>query len=187
MAMNQATGGYVLPCGRDLELVWQHLEIGAKDDHDLGCRHCDTARGSLQALREATRALAEDDVAPPPDLTSRIMTAVRAEIRRGNTVDLATSEPGQVEVSTRAVAVVLRYAADGVAGVRARRCRIRPVGTDEFGASEVDVELSIAVSHHSTAEHVWNAVRERVSAAAAARVGLRVVRLDLIVDDLYDI
>ncbi|MGH3519151.1 MAG: Asp23/Gls24 family envelope stress response protein [Haloechinothrix sp.] len=185
MAMNTAAGGYPLPCGRDLDRLWDHLEDGAHDDHERACGHCHTARQSLLALRAATRELAADTTAPSQDLTSRIMHAVRTEIRHWSMVGLSTTEPGMAEVSTQAVAAVLRFAADGVAGVRARRCRIHMVGVDEYGAAVIEVELSVAVSYHSQAERL-EAVRERVSAAVQTRVGLRLKRLDLIVDDLYD-
>ncbi|WP_158879426.1 anti-sigma factor family protein [Amycolatopsis anabasis] len=190
MAVNRAKGGYELPCERDLEQVWDRLdevEAGRADQHELTCPHCRTARESLRALRDATRELADHDEPPPEGLTSRIMSAVRAEMRRGHMVSLPTPEPGKLEVSEQAVAVVLRYAADAVDGVRGRRCRVRTVGLGELGESLVEVELAVAVSYRNVdADRALSEVRERVGAAAAARVGLRLVRLDLLVDDIYD-
>lgn len=187
MAMNTTADGYLLPCGRDAEQVWEHLERGSTDEHERACVHCATARRSLAALREITQVLVADDAAPPPDLTGRIMNAVRAELRRGTTVALPTGEPGEVEVSSRAVAVVLRFAADGVPGVRARRCKLVRLGAAENGGDEVAVELGIAVAHRSMNDQVLAEVRRRVLAAARSRVGLTVARLDLVVDDLYDV
>jgi RNA polymerase sigma-70 factor (ECF subfamily) len=125
---------------------------------------------------------------PPPDLLGRIMSAVRAEARRGQMLGLPTPEPGTVEVSEQAVAVVLRYAADAVGGVRARRCRVRTAGVGEAGESLVEVELTLAISMgNASGGEALAKVRERVSAAAAARVGLRLVELDLVVDDIYEV
>jgi hypothetical protein len=175
---------YELPCARDVEQVWERLDAvgaGLADEHELTCPHCRAARESLLALRAATAELvAEDDV--PPALFGRIMSAVRAEVRRGSMVALPTPEPGFVEISEQAVAAVLRYAADTVDGVRARRCRVRP-GADGV----VDVELTLAVSlRNVTGGEALELVRERVTAAAAARVGLTLAKLDLLVDDIFE-
>ncbi|WP_326567174.1 Asp23/Gls24 family envelope stress response protein [Amycolatopsis rhabdoformis] len=176
MAVNQ---DYGLPCGRDLDELWDRLDDGA-DEHQAGCPHCGTARASLLALREATAELVAEPDPVPPNLVGRIMSAVRAEARRGQMLDLPTPEPGRVEVSEAAVAVVLRYAADSVGDVRARRCRVRTVG------AEVEVELTLAVRLGNIAgAETLARVRERVTAAAAARVGLTLAKLDLLVEDVY--
>jgi uncharacterized alkaline shock family protein YloU len=185
VALNDVTAGYRLPCGRGLERVWDHLDRA--DEHQLTCPHCRTAADSLRALREATRELITEDDRPAPDLVGRIMSAVRAEVRRGSVVRLGTPEPGAVQVSEQAIAVVLRYAADAVHGVRARRCSIRTVGTGEHGESLVEIELTLAVSIHTGAGgEALDEVRTRVGAAAAARVGLRVEVLNLLVEDVFD-
>ncbi|GAA1979898.1 Asp23/Gls24 family envelope stress response protein [Amycolatopsis minnesotensis] len=181
---------YELPCERDLEQVWERLdEVGAgrADEHELSCPHCRTARESLQALRAATDELVAEADQPSPDLVGKIMSAVRAEVRRGHMMRLPSPEPGVVEVSEQAVAVVLRFAADAVTGIRARRCRVRTVGIGDGGEAIVEVDLTLAVSlRNVTGSEALTEVRERVSAAAAARVGLRLERLNLIVDDVYE-
>jgi hypothetical protein len=175
---------YELPCERDVEQVWERLDAvgaGLADEHELTCPHCRAARESLLALREATSELVAEEDAPPPDLFGRIMSAVRAEVRRGQLLPLASPEPGTVEVSEQAVAAVLRYAADTVDGIRARRCRIR-----DDGGGVVEVELTLAVKlGNATGGEALAKVRERVTAAAAARVGLTLAKLDLLVDDIF--
>jgi hypothetical protein len=175
---------YELPCERGVEQVWQRLDAvgaGLADEHELTCPHCRAARESLLALREATSEMVVEADAPSPDLFGRIMSAVRAEVRRGQMVRLPTPEAGFVEISEQAVAAVLRYAADTVDGVRARRCRIRDDGT-----GVVEVDLTVAVSRRNTAGgEALAKVRERVTAAAAARVGLTLAKLDLLVEDVY--
>ncbi|WP_177329046.1 Asp23/Gls24 family envelope stress response protein [Amycolatopsis australiensis] len=175
---------YELPCERDVEQVWERLDAvgaGLADEHELTCPHCRAARESLLALREATAELAAEEDAPSPDLLGRIMSAVRAEVRRGSMVPLPSPEPGLVEISEQAVAAVLRYAADTVDGVRARRCRVR---TDAEGAVEVTLTLAVSV-RTATGGEALSLVRQRVTAAAAARVGLTLAKLDLLVDDVY--
>ncbi|MEU9014990.1 Asp23/Gls24 family envelope stress response protein [Streptomyces sp. NPDC048479] len=178
--------GYMLPCGRDVETVWERLDpfdSGRADAHDHACEYCSAARESLRVLREVTGELASEASSPPPGLTGRIMSAVRAEVRRHTMLTLPTAEPGGVRISEQAVAAVLRFAADSVDGVRARRCRITATETD--GA--VEVAMSLAVSYRGFAADAIDEVRERVRAAAAARVGISLVRLDLTVEDLFDV
>ncbi|MFF0541273.1 Asp23/Gls24 family envelope stress response protein [Nocardia thailandica] len=181
---------YTLPCGRGVEQIWQHLtdpESGP-DAHERACPDCRAARESLLTLRDATRELIEEPDPPPPDLFGRIMSAVRADVRRGRAVTVDSAEPGSVQVSEQAVAVLLRYAADTVDGVRARSCRVRGVdGDGDDGTDGLAVTMTLAVRHGAhRIEDLVTAVRERVHAAASARIGVRVVRLDIAVTDLYE-
>ncbi|SUA74438.1 Uncharacterised protein [Nocardia otitidiscaviarum] len=192
MAMTDVTDtdeDYLLPCGRGMEQVWRRLDAvqsGNADAHEARCADCRAARESLLALREATQELIDEPEPTPPDLFGRIMFAVRAEVRRGQTLELPTELPGTVEVSEQAVAVVIRYAADSVPGVRARRCRMRSVGTGPDGANIVRVTLSIAVRMRGgSLEGIVPLVRQRVAAAVSARAGLLLGRLDVTVDDVY--
>ncbi|HEY1916496.1 MAG TPA: Asp23/Gls24 family envelope stress response protein [Streptosporangiaceae bacterium] len=187
MAMNPATQEYLLPCGRDVETVWERLadvEAGRADEHELACPHCRQARAGLLAVRAATQELISDDAEPSASLTGRIMSAVRADVRRRDLLPLPTAEPGPLRISEQAVAAVLRFAADGVPGVRARRCRVSVADTK--GEVALTIELAIAVSYGAFAADALDVVRERVIAAAARRIGIRVDRLDLTVTDLYD-
>ncbi|AFU00739.1 hypothetical protein [Nocardia brasiliensis] len=191
MAVNGTTEqDYLLPCGREIEQVWDRLdtvEAGLGDEHDDTCPHCASARDSLLALRAATKELIDEPDPAPPDLTGRIMSAVRAEARRGRTLSLPTAMPGVVEVSEQAVAAVLRYAADSVPGVRARHCRVRRVGSGTDGANLLAVELAVAIRFgHTTVGAALPVVRERVHAALAAQVGLELATLDLVVADIYE-
>ncbi|WP_328394430.1 anti-sigma factor family protein [Nocardia sp. NBC_00416] len=191
MAMNETTAqDYRLPCGRELEQVWARLdqiEQGHPDAHEATCPYCRAAYESLLALRAATsELLAEPDTAPP-DMVGRIMSAVRAEVRRGRTLDLPTPRAGSVEVSEQAVAAILRFAADSVPGVRARRCRIREAGTGPDGARLLDVEMTVAVHlGPRTLGELLPEVRTRITAALPDRVGAVLHRLDLHVGDLYE-
>lgn len=154
-------------------------------------------------LREVTGELAAEDIAPPRDLTSRIMSAVRAEVRRRDLLALPTPEPGGARISVPAVAAVLRFAADTVEGVRARHCQVsvpQPGDADspdaDFPDGEwqdaerqdyaIEVAMEIAVSYRVFTENALGQVRARVTAAAQAGIGLRLARLDLTVTDLYD-
>lgn len=195
MALTSRTGGHLLPCGRHLEDLLDRLDSAAgapPDEHENACPHCRTARSSLQALAEATRAVYEDtSLTPSLALRERILATVRAELRRGERLPLPPGDFGPVDVSEQAVAVVLRFAADTVEGVRARRCRLhstvgtRPTGSAE-GVASVKVELSIAIRYGPDASlQLVEAVRARVSAAAAAQIGLHVSEIDITIEDVY--
>lgn len=179
------TQRYMPPCGRDMETVWERLDpvdTDLGDTHELTCEYCSAARRSLVVLQEVTGKLVSEETGPPWGLTGRIMSAVRAEVRRHHMLALPSAEPGGVQISEQVVAAVLRCAADSVDGVRARRCRI--ARTEREGA--VEVEMSLAVAYRRFSADAVDEVRERVRAAAAARVGILLVRLDLTVEDLYD-
>ncbi|MGB3442030.1 MAG: Asp23/Gls24 family envelope stress response protein [Actinophytocola sp.] len=175
------TQGYRLPCGRDVEDVWRHLDAG--DEHDRTCRYCRRTRESLLVLRDLTKELADEDIAPPRDLTGRVMAAVRAEIRRHELLGPSADTEGGVRLSAQAVAAVLRSAADGVDGVRARRCRVTELSADDRA---IEVEMTIAVAFGRFALPALDEVRDRLAAAALAQVGVRLARLDLTVEDLYE-
>ncbi|ONI78690.1 hypothetical protein ALI144C_28245 [Actinosynnema sp. ALI-1.44] len=183
MAMNDAD--YMLPCGRDVETVWDRLttvDAGAADEHDLSCPHCAATRDSLCALRSAVDELAAETVEPPSDLVGRIMSAVRADSRRRDMLPLPSQAPNEARISAQAIASVLRFAADTVEGVRARRCKVRQSGSPD----SIEVELSIAVSYRGLAAGAYDLVRERVANAVAARIGVRLSRLDIVVADVFD-
>lgn len=185
MAMSEAQG-CMLPCGRDVETVWERLDAtdaGSADAHEASCAYCSATRKGLVVLRQVAGGLASEDAAPVSlGLVERIMSAVRAETRRHHMLALPGPEPGGLRISEQAVAAVLRSAADSVDGVRARRCRI--AAAEAVG--EVEVEMSLAVAYRRFSADAVHEVRERVAAAAAARVGVTPVRLDLTVEDLYD-
>jgi hypothetical protein len=187
MAVNHATDVYALPCERLLDDVAAAMQAGQPpDEHERNCPHCRMAREGLRALWEATRLLVDEPVEPPPGLTERIMSAVRAEVRRPSMVALPPTELGPVKVSEQAIAVVLRYAADTVDGVRARRCAIRRAGRDEHGMAVLSVELSLALAYGTgPADQVLAAVRRRVAELAGARIGVRIAACDLVLEDVF--
>ena len=180
----EVTADYDLPCGRDVEQVWEAVETA--DEHTRRCPHCAAVRESLLVLRAATREMAQERVEPPSDLLSRVMSAVRADARRGDAVPLPGSGADPARISTRAIAAVLRFAADGVDGVRARGCRVSEAAESSEADPVIEVELSIAVAVGPTTARTFDVVRERVIAAASARIGVRLARLDLVVSDVLE-
>ncbi|HEY2202940.1 MAG TPA: Asp23/Gls24 family envelope stress response protein [Pseudonocardia sp.] len=184
MALDSTVQGHGLPCGGSVEEVFASAETGRWTEHQLGCEHCAVARRGVEMLNEATLALLDDPAEPPPGLLDRVMTAVRAELRRGDTLDLPALL-GPASVSSQAVAVVLRWAADGVPGVRARHCRVE---ADPENPGAVGIRMGLSVRYESTATvpPMLDEVRRRVAAAMAGQVGLVATRVDLEMVDLWD-
>lgn len=184
--------GHPLPCGRLVEDVFDDLDTGSGDDHSRTCAHCATARRSLVALMDATRALVDDPTGPPAGLIDRIMAAVRVEVRRGDTLPLTptdamddpiTPDLGPVDISEQAVAAVLRYAADTVDGVWSRSCRI---AADPDAPNSVLITLTVSLRYGSgPVEHQLSAVRERVASGLEGQVGMNAGSIDIQVVDLW--
>ncbi len=85
MALNQPPEAHALPCGHSIEDLWDRMQTGTLGLHERSCPHCLTATDGLAALADATRALRADTAGPPPDLLTRVMTAVQADVRRVRT------------------------------------------------------------------------------------------------------
>jgi len=182
VAVNSRIDGHPLPCGRLVEDVFDDVETGRTDAHSAECEHCATARRSLHQLTEATRLLVEDPAEPPPGLLDRVMAAVRAELRRGAALPLP-AQLGPAEVSEQAVAVVLRYAADSVAGVWARSCRI---AAEPARPGTVRIRMSLSLRYGSgPVEPLVAEVRRRVSTALSGQVGLTAHTVDLELVDIW--
>lgn len=175
---NETSTDHALPCGRSVEQVWDDREAGRVGPHP-DCAHCATARRSLDQLAEATQLLVDDPAEPESGLLDRIMAAVRADLSQTDVVALPV--PG-VDVSTQAVAAVLRFAVDSVDGVRAQRCRVT---VDDLDPYAVVVAMTVSLRFGSGQVTALEEVRRRVAAALSSRVGLRLGSLDLEVADVW--
>ncbi len=181
MALERTRTGHQLPCGRHVEDVLDELDAGALSWHTQDCPHCATALRGIEALNQATRELLDDPAEPPAGLFDRIMTAVRAEVRRGGSVPLPTAH-GHADISTRAVASLLRYTADTVPGVRARHCAL--VATER--PDTVGIEMSLSLRFGVTVDELVDEVRARLLVAMSGHIGLRTRTIDLHIVDLWD-
>lgn len=183
MAVTDTGDGYRLPCGRDAAVLWEHVSAGELDEHELGCPHCQGASEGFRALREATGDLADADVAPPRDLTERIMRAVRTERRRDAFLPVAETGLGPIRVATQAAAVVVRFAADQVPGVAARSCTVQQLADEPDGWCAVRLDLTLRYGTDGMAAAAR--VRELVAAAARELAGFEAARVDITVVDIW--
>lgn len=171
-----------LPCRRSVEQVWEDRDAG-RAAPDPNCPHCATARRSLDQLAEATQLLVDDPAEPDSTLLDRIMAAVRADLSQTDTIALPA--PG-VDVSTQALAAVLRFAVDSVDGVRAQRCTVVAAVDRTRELDAVDVTMTVSLRFGSGEIEALREVRQRVGTALSSRIGLRLGRLDLEVADVWE-
>jgi hypothetical protein len=181
MAVNLAGGR--LPCGRDIDQLWDHLVRDAPDEHARSCEHCQAALTEILPLRKATSLLAVEPVRLPADLQTKVMAVVRARMAAAPRITLPGPAGDRLVISERAAAVILRAAGDTVDGVRARSCRLTPDARDMSTAT--DLKLSISLCFDKPVLAAARAVRVAVRTAARAQLGLTLGRIDIDVVDVH--
>ena len=183
MAIKGVDDAYLLPCGQDAGILWEHVGAGQLDEHELECPHCQAASAGFLALREATGELTEADLAPPRDLTERIMRAVRTERRRDAFIPVADTGLGPIRVAAQAAAVVVRFAADQAGGVTARSCAVGQLAGEPDGWCAVRLEVVLRYGVDGMA--AVDRVRELVGTAARELAGFEPARIDITVVDIW--
>ena len=184
-----------LGCGRSIDEIWATIDLppGA---HESGCVQCQTARASLEQLAEATRALRLDDsndagLRPRSGVKDAIMATARSEVRRGSRIPLHRSGDGIIAISEQAFTSVVRFAADTLPGVHARRCHVEfPAASGDESAADtagLRVNLRIAVAAGTDIPDAAETLRLRIISMIAAHVGVSAGTIDILVEDLYDV
>lgn len=173
---------YLLPCGRDADTLWTHVTSGGHDEHEQACPHCQAAAAGFRALHRAAGELARLDDTPPPELTERIMRAVRAETHGSRRIVVEATQLGVTRISAQAAAVVLRFAANQTPHADARSCRVNP--DPETGPGRYRVQLSLTLRYGASAAHILPRIRQLVYAAARDLVGFEATRIDIDVTDI---
>lgn len=171
-----------LPCGRDAALIWERDE---PDAHELECPHCTAVFEDARGMHAAVARLAARPVPPPPGVVDRVMDAVRAELRPLDPLALP-SPLGPAAIGRPAAATVLRQVVDGMAGVRARSCRIEQLEPDVDGVAPLAVSMSVLARFGLDLNAVTARVRQMVIAAGEQALGLPVLRVDIEVVDLLE-
>ncbi len=125
----------------------------------------------------------------PPQQNLRAATTTR--------VGPSAREPGgviepQLAITERALTEVVRAAADEIGELRARRIRLvaDPPPTDQRSRPtepvSVGVAISVSVSSSASIPEIADVLRDRITAVVAERVGLRISRVDVVVEDAHD-
>ncbi|WP_026536488.1 hypothetical protein [Arthrobacter sp. H14] len=192
MALNDETPR--LGCGRRIDELWEAIDQ-PPGNHEKTCRDCQQARAALYNLASVTEAMRGQDrrgLYPSSRVKETIMTVARAEVRRSHRIQLTHTKTGTIQISAQALAALVRFAADTLPGVRARRCSIdpyRPAPSAEgsqVDAADIHLTLKVAVSAALSIPPTMEALRERVIAVVSAQVALNSRQIDVIVEDLYD-
>jgi uncharacterized alkaline shock family protein YloU len=137
---------------------------------------------------------------PRPGIKNAIMDVARAEVRRGSRILLRGAENGITEISEQALSSVIRFAAAAIPGVHSRRCRIdvrsaadslagedHPFGTTSSAAPRLIVNLRVAAAPGIVIPLVAEALRQEISNAIPAVVGIGAGTVNIIVEDIYDV
>lgn len=181
MAVNLA--GDRLPCGHDIDHLWDQLVRDVPDEHARSCKYCQAALTEIRPLRRATSVLAAEPVRPPADLHATVMAVVRARTSVAPPIALPGPGGNRLFISERAAAIILRAAGDTVDGVRARSCRLPGKAHDISTAT--DLKLSISLRFDMPVLAAARAVRAAVRTAARAQLGLTLGRIDIDVVDVH--
>jgi hypothetical protein len=181
MAVNLADD--CLPCGHDIDQLWDHLTNGIPDEHARLCEYCQAAFSEFRPLYTATSELAAEPVRLPADLSGKVMAAVRARIAVTPGIALPGPAGNRLFISEHAAAFILRAAGDTVDGVRARSCRLTPDAREV--STFTDLKLSISLRFDMPALPAARAVRMAVRTAARAQLGLTLRRIDIDVVDVH--
>lgn len=172
-----------LPCGRDAATAWDRAEVGVPpDEHERGCPHCTAARADALGLHGVVHRMAahdQRDLAPPPAVLDRVLTAVEDRPDAPSGMLVLPSPHGPARLARRAAAAVLRHTVDGMAGLRARSCRI-----EQSDDGALAVAITVAAGYGVELAAVTARVRQMVTAAGEQALGLPVRRVDIDVVDL---
>ncbi|MDJ0358524.1 Asp23/Gls24 family envelope stress response protein [Paenarthrobacter sp. PH39-S1] len=131
------------------------------------------------------------------------MNVARAEIRRSRRIALHGKENGTTEISEQALSSVIRFAATAIPGIHARRCHIeirsggndpsgedRPSGNTATAANEgahLIINLRVAAAPSVEIPRTVDSLRQRISNAITACVGISAGTINITVEDLYDV
>lgn len=184
-----------LGCGRRIDDLWEAIDT-APDYHERHCPDCQQARVALYNLASVTEAMRAQEqshagLQPSGRVKEAIMMVARAEIRRGKRIPLRATQAGTITISEQALAALVRFSADTMTGVRARRCSIElpETGTAAHGANgpDISIRLRVAVSASLSIPETIAGVRERIMAVVQAQVAINARQIDVLVEDLYDV
>ncbi|KQN94794.1 hypothetical protein ASE96_00910 [Arthrobacter sp. Leaf69] len=129
------------------------------------------------------------------------MDVARAEVRRGSSILLRSADNGTTEISEQALSSLIRIAAAAIPGVHSRRCRIeirsaslpgedRPsgtTGTTTTARPRLIVNLWVAAAQGIIIPRTMEALRQKISNALPACVGISAGTVNITVEDLYDV
>lgn len=179
-----------LDCGKTIDEISDYLESG-RSPYDPEIETCPECLNALDALSRAgrlSRELIAADAAELPEPSESwfhgVMTAVRAELRAGRSIPLSHPDPRvTMTVTEGAVQALIRASGDAVEGVFVGHSKI--VGDVEVPGAPISIDITASVAWGESLPGAAGAVRSAVSEALARHTELKVVAIDVTIEDLH--
>ncbi|MEW1912099.1 hypothetical protein AB0442_27260 [Kitasatospora sp. NPDC085895] len=165
-----------LPCGRTIGESWEE----PPDRHTERCPYCLRARAALAEVHRAAEALTARPVVLRPELTHRILAAVRQQIRRGRLLPVPSRSPAYIWEA--AAAASLRRAVDTATDALVASCRLAP-----GPRGDVTIALTLRAAYGRPLAEQAEKVRHVVLATATRTLGLTVHAVDLYITDVLPV
>jgi uncharacterized alkaline shock family protein YloU len=195
-----SAGGRVerLRCGRSVDDTLAQVADGHgqdRDDHQLGCPHCQAALAEYQRLWAPVRDLAAERVVAPDSIVESALRRIRGAVEHDD-YGVLDSGQGLTRISARVVVVAARETALGVPGVRvalgkyvAGRSGV-PAGdgtdvTAGVAGRSTAIEIVLAATHGLDLIELGERVRREVAARVRTLTDLEPVQITVIIDDVF--
>ena len=195
-----------LPCGHDVDEVFEQVAEGHADDltdHQRGCVHCQAAITEFARLWAPVTAASRTPLPTPGELVGAVMNRVQRLVK-DTWYTLELTDGGSIQIAARIVARIARDTARTVPGVRVALGRssggriARAVEKATFGHLHPDaavgvlgrtavVDLAVAVTYGDVIDDIARAVQADVRRELARAVGLKSVAVNIYVDDVLDV
>ncbi|MBV9095423.1 MAG: Asp23/Gls24 family envelope stress response protein [Streptosporangiaceae bacterium] len=194
-----------LPCGADIDLLFEQVADGRgadQDAHQRQCVHCQAALSEFSALWDPFAELAATPVPAPPGLVAAVMSQIRTLVR-DIWYTLEVTENGVIRIAARIVAALARDCAQMIPGVRVALGRSTHdkiaalaekstlghrhphAAVGVLGRTAV-VDLAVAVTDDDPVHRVARDIQRQVIATLRDQVGLQSVTVNVTVDDIID-
>lgn len=174
-----------LACGVSLDaLVDQVTEPERPGDlsHQAGCPDCQAALATLREAWGELRGFAAQPVTVPPGLGARVMARIRALVALWGAAAVLSGPGGETRIDQSVLAQVARRAALAVPGVVLASAL--GVAVDPADRRRVSLSLRLAITFGPAIDALSAAVREQVSRHLNTQAGVKVIDVDIAVEDV---
>jgi uncharacterized alkaline shock family protein YloU len=178
-----------LPCGADPDaLLDQAAESGPepRPGHQSGCPHCQAALAEYDRLLAPVDELAATEVRPPASITEEVLRRIRGALP-DPAYGVIPGPRGVTRISGHLVGVTARVVTEQVPGVRAALAGAEGdpprVEAGTAGLTTV-VHVVLAADWGADLPALAGSVRAEVTRVVERTTGLRVVRVDVTIDDV---
>jgi uncharacterized alkaline shock family protein YloU len=188
-----------LPCGADPELLVEYAADGAgapAGSHQAGCAYCQAALREFAELWLPVRQWTRREITVPRRFVAVVMSRVRRIVESPRHA-VSASGRGLTMVTSWALGLIAANAAERTPGVAeisgrpvglSRRAVVRGgadgVDIREVGEGEISVTLALAARPVPSLADLAGTVRRNVIAAIADHTQLKVVAVDIKIDQL---